>query len=103
MSSIVEGWSKPEVPQTEGADVAWEGWKAKARGMVVMLGGMLSMPQDAVLMLANTWYCPVLELGRLWQKEVDLLELGTKGRDVQAEAARASTTHPRARLTLPLA
>lgn len=32
---------------------------------------------------------------------MDLLKLGSKQRDLQAEAARVTTTHPRARLQLP--
>lgn len=42
-------------------------------------------------------------LGKLWQKEADLLKAERKGREVHGEAARATTTHPRARLLLPLA
>ena len=92
----------PEVPQTEGAAVARESGKANARGTAAMLDGILSTPQDAVLTLANTWRYPILQLGKLWQKEADILKLESKGRDVQAEAARVTTTHPRARLPLPL-
>lgn len=72
MSSSGEGPSETKVPQTEEAAIAWEGGKANARGMAVMLGGMLSTPWDAMLTLANTWCYLILQLGKLWQKEVDL-------------------------------
>lgn len=45
-----------------------------------------------------------LQLHRaLWQKEADLLKVEQKGRETHGEAARATTTHPRVRLLLPLA
>ena len=66
MSSSAEGWSKPEVPQAEGAAVARMSEKANARDMAAVLGGMLGAPHDAVLMLANTRCYLVLWPGKLW-------------------------------------
>lgn len=88
------------MPQIEGAVVAQEGRKANARGTAAVLAGMFSTPRDTVLM---PQCYPILQPGKLRQKVADLLKSERKGRDVQAETARATTAHPRARLLHPLA